>query len=80
MNKTAIDNKPPQSWRDSKIVPLYKNKGRTDDPSNYQSIAIIPPFAKLYMAVLNNRLTKIGQELDIYAPNQAGFCAHYNTI
>jgi hypothetical protein len=80
LNKTVIDNKPPQAWRDSKIVPLFKNKGRVTDPSNYRSIAVMPPFAKLYMTVLNNRLTKIGKDLNIHAPTQAGFRAHYSTI
>jgi hypothetical protein len=80
LNSSAIDNKPPQAWRNSKVIPLYKNKGRVNDPSNYRSIAIIPPFAKLFMAVLNSRLTEIGQKLNIHAPTQAGFCAHYSTV
>jgi hypothetical protein len=80
LNNSAIDHPPPQAWRDSKIVPLYKNKGRQDDPSNYRSIAITPPFAKLFMAVQNTRLTKTAKNLDIHAPTQAGFRAHYSTI
>jgi hypothetical protein len=80
LNNTAIDNPPPQTWRESKVVPLYKNKGRPDDPNNYRSIAIIPPFAKLFMAVLNNRLTDTAKALDIHAPTQAGFRAHYSTV
>jgi hypothetical protein len=58
LNKSAIDNKPPETWRASKITPLYKNKGSTADPSNYRSLAITPPFTKLFMTVMNRRLTK----------------------
>jgi hypothetical protein len=57
LNVTAIDNKPPQSWREAKIVPIYKNRGSAYDPTNYRSIAINTPFAKLFMAIMNKRLT-----------------------
>lgn len=62
LNKSAIDNQPPKTWRESKVVPLYKNKGNKADPSNYRSLAITPPFAKLFMAVINQRLTKHAKE------------------
>lgn len=68
LNSTAIDNLPPQTWRETKVVPLYKNKGNPDNPSNYRSIAIVPPFAKMFMAVINNRVTAIAQERDLHAP------------
>jgi hypothetical protein len=61
------------------VVPLYKGKGHTTDPENYRSIAITPPFAKLFMAVMNKRLTKEANERDLHAPTQAGFRAHYST-
>jgi hypothetical protein len=50
------------------VVPLYKGSGPTTDPANYRSIAITPPFAKLYMAVVNKRLTAKATELDLHAP------------
>jgi hypothetical protein len=51
-----------------KIVPLYKNKGSTKDPGNYRSLAISPPLAKLFMAVINRRLTGTANTLDLHAP------------
>ena len=68
LNMTAFDNKPPQSWREAKIVPIFKNKGSTSDPNNYRSIAINPPFSKLFMAVINKRLTKIATDQNLHAP------------
>lgn len=53
LNNSAIDQLPPASWRNTKVVPLYKGKGSIADPSNYRSIAITPPFAKVFMAVVN---------------------------
>jgi hypothetical protein len=40
-------------WRETKITPLYKGAGDKHDCNNYRSIAIIPPFAKIMMAVIN---------------------------
>ena len=62
LNKSAIDSKPPETWRASKITPLYKNKGNVADARNYRSLAITPPFTKLFMTVMNGRLTKVGRE------------------
>jgi hypothetical protein len=68
MNESAVEQLSPQSWREAKVVPLYKGVGITTDPTNYRSIAITPPFAKLYMAVVNKRLTDEATELDLHAP------------
>jgi hypothetical protein len=57
LNTSAIDQLSPTTWRETKVVPLYKGEGPTSDPENYRSIAITPPFAKLLMAVVNRRLT-----------------------
>ena len=51
LNATAIDNEPPKAWREAKIVPIFKHKGSASDPNNYCSIAINPPFAKLFIAI-----------------------------
>ena len=62
------------------MVPLYKGTGPATDPDNYRSIAITPPFAKLFMAVVNKRLTAEANARDLHAPTQAGFRAHHSTI
>jgi hypothetical protein len=67
-------------WRETKIVPIFKNKGSTSDPNNYRSIAINPPFSKLFMAVINRRLTKIATEQNLHAPTQAGFREFHSTV
>ncbi len=48
-------------------------------PENYRSIAITPPFAKLVMAVMNQRLTATAIDMGLHAPTQAGFRAHHST-
>ena len=68
LNSSAIGQLAPQSWRDTKIVPLYKGKGDKADMNNYRSIAITPPFTKLFMSVMNQRLTKHAEKFKLHAP------------
>jgi hypothetical protein len=53
LNKSAIDQLPPTAWRASKVQAIYKGKGHKNEPDNYRSIAITPPFTKLFMATMN---------------------------
>ncbi len=53
LNASAIAQLAPASWRKTKVVPLYKGQGDTTDMNNYRSIAVTPPFTKLFMSVMN---------------------------
>ena len=80
LNVSAINQLPPTSWRTSKITPLYKGKGDMTLPDNYRSIAVAPPFSKLFMAVMNRRLTDHAKANNLHAPTQAGFREYHSTI
>lgn len=68
LNTSAIDQLAPKSWRETKIVPLYKGKGDISDLNNYRSIAITPPFTKMFMAVMTRRLDNIAETEGMHAP------------
>jgi hypothetical protein len=68
LNASAITQPPPPSWRAAKVIPLYKGKGDARNPENYRSIAIPPPFAKVFMATINHRLTATAHNLHLHAP------------
>ena len=68
LNKSAIEQLAPQAWRDSKVVPLYKGEGKFSDCNNYRSIAVSPPFSKLLMSIVNQRLTTFADENQLLAP------------
>lgn len=80
LSTSAIDQLPPKTWRQSKVQAVYKGKGHRHTPDNYRSIAITPPFTKLFMATMNQRLTTEADARDLHAPTQAGFRAHHSTI
>lgn len=68
LNVSAIQQLAPASWRSTKVVPLYKGSGDNTDFNNYRSIAVTPPFTKLFMSVFNQRLTNFAEEHDLHAP------------
>ncbi len=80
LNESAIAIAPPDSWKTAKVIPLYKGKGDASLPENYRSIAITPPLSKVFMAVMNNRLTTEATNKKLHAPTQAGFRRHHSTM
>jgi hypothetical protein len=61
------------------IRPVYKNKGKVDDPDNYRAIALISCLGKLFTSVINNRLTFLSNEFEIISKNQSGFRKGFST-
>ena len=45
----------PTSWLSSYIVPIHKS-GDPFDPNNYRGISLLSGIAKIFSAILNNRL------------------------
>ena len=80
LNESAILSAPPESWRTAKIIPIYKGKGDASLPANYRSIAITPPLSKVFMSVMNNRLTELATSRNLHAPIQAGFRKHHSAM
>ena len=80
LTDSAICQEAPQSWRDTKVTPLFKGRGDPADMNNYRSIAVTPPFTKLFMSIINQRLTSYADDHGLHAPTQAGFRKHHTTI
>jgi hypothetical protein len=68
LNNSAVKQLPPASWRCSKVVPLYKGAGDPSDFNNYRSIAVTPPFTKIFMSIMNKRLTNHAEKNGLHAP------------
>ena len=68
-NKILESEKMPDEWRNSVLVPIFKNKGDVQNCSNYRGIKLINHSMKLWERVVETRLRK---EVDI-CEQQYGF-------
>ena len=70
----------PEVWSKGIILPIYKNKGDSNNPDNYRGITILSCFGKLFTSALNKRLNCFLEENNILCEEQAGFRKGYSTV
>ena len=59
LNKSTDEEKIPDIWRKSILIPIYKNKGDILNCGNYRGIKLMCHSMKLYKRVHENRLRNI---------------------
>ena len=69
----------PEDWSTSIITPIPK-AGDKNKPNNYRGISLQPVISKIYINILNKRLTKWSDENELIGEEQAGFRKSYSTI
>ena len=70
----------PQQWCIGYIRPLCKNKGDPNDPNNYRGITITSGLGRLFTTLINSRLGKFVEDMELIGPEQAGFRSGYSTV
>ena len=55
-NRTMESERVPEEWRDSILIPVFKNKGDVQSCSNYRGIKLISHSMKLWERVVERRL------------------------
>ena len=55
-NKILETGQYPAAWGEAIIVPIHK-KGDINNPSNYRGIALLSCISKVFMKIVNKRLT-----------------------
>ena len=70
----------PENWLIGNIIPVYKNKGDSDNPKNFRPITIVSCLGKLFTAILSERLNKYSDDFLVLQENQCGFRHGYSTI
>jgi hypothetical protein len=61
------------------IMPIYKNKGDPGNPDSYRGITLVSSVGKVFTSILNSRLTKYADLVDMIPNAQAGFRKGYST-
>ena len=73
LQKIFEQEKMPEEWRDSVIVPIFKEKGDIRDCGNYRGIKMISHTMKIWERVIDRRLreeTTIGEEQFGFMPGR----------
>ena len=68
----------PENWSTGVIVPIYK-KGDKDNPANYREITLTCALSKLFTFMLNRRINKWAEELNILTQAQFADKPGYST-
>ena len=68
------------AWTVGVIRPIYKKKGSPADPDNYRAITIVSNLGKLFTSILNKRLNKYADNIELITKVQAGFGKGYSTL
>lgn len=74
MNKIFKEEKMPDEWRDSILVPIYKEKGDIQDCANYRGIKLMSHTMKIWERIIDRRLrqeTEIGAEQFGFMPGRS---------
>ena len=70
----------PAQWGNSIICPIYKGKGKKDEPGSYRGIALLSCLGKVFTRILNARLNFWLLVHNTITEEQAGFRAGYSTM
>ena len=58
-NRTMESERMPAEWRDSVLIPIFKNKGDVQSCSNYRGIKLISHTMKLWERIIEKRLSDL---------------------
>ena len=73
INESFISGKFPEALKESKCIPVYKNKGSKMNIINYRSICVQSQLAKLFEASYSVRLVNFLETFNLLTNNQNGF-------
>ena len=70
----------PESWTVGIVIPIYKNKGRVEDPNNNRGITLLSCLGKLFTSLISKRLGTYIEHFGMLGSEQAGFRKNYSTV
>ena len=63
----------PDSWSNGVIIPLFKEKGSSNNVDNYRGLTIMSCLGKLFICIINSRLTMFVDSIELIGAEQAEF-------
>ena len=78
INMSIITNKVPQSFKEARVIPLFK-KGSKLDPGNYRPVSILNVMSKVLERAVHTQLNEYLHVRGLLIENQSGFRGGYST-
>ena len=69
----------PTSWKEANVLPIFKKKGSTSDPTNYRPISLLPCLSKILEKIVFKRIYQHITENNILSERQSGYRPKHNT-
>lgn len=69
----------PEFLKKAKVVPIYKGKGRTEDPDNYRQISILPIISKVLEKIIFDQIITFVDKHEVLYEHQYGFRKKHDT-
>ena len=69
----------PEKFKESIVIPIYKNSGNKEEISNYRPISLINNLGKIFEKCIKDRLINFLSSNNILSENQFGFAEERST-
>ena len=63
----------PEQWKIAKVIPIFKNRGKSSDPGNYRPISLLHPVARIFESRLADSLKNYLTTNNILTPHQFAY-------
>ncbi len=70
----------PIAWKQAVVIPIYKQRGSTNNPSNYRPVSLLPSIGKILDAIQSDQLLSFFTRNNIISPHQFGFIPGRSTV
>ena len=69
----------PDDWITARITPIFKKKGRQEDPNNYRPISVVSTIAKILEKHIKLELMNYMTNSNLLASSQSAYIRHHST-
>ena len=69
----------PNDWKTAVVTPIFKNRGKTENPSNYRPISLLPAVGKILDHIQSQALCRYLVDRNILTEHQFGFLPERST-
>lgn len=73
INLCISENTFPSNLKVATVIPIFKNKGSTEEQSNYRPISLLPIFSKILESLMKDQISAHFEHNNLFTQSQFGF-------